>query len=317
MLAALAFTSPGEQLTVLLAGLAVIAMIASTVDIACDGFTVEQLHGRVRGWGNVMQVGGGYLGMTLGAGLFLVLVGKCGWWIAMLSMASLAMLLTLPALLSHEPPGAAAPDHTARPSLRAAFARAPIRLGLLVLVLFQVAPRMVQGIAGPFLVDRGADLVTLGMVSGPLGTAVSLGSVLLAGLIVRRWEATGLLRTVLILHGLIFIALVIALSVPSVPLTVYFVLSLAENGIMAGAFVILYTAAMQWSSLRQAGVDFTLFQCADAAIAAVAGMGAATLTHQAGYRTTFILAMVLVALAVALLPALLRRVGSEVAEDAR
>ncbi|MEI8633557.1 hypothetical protein P4S72_18755 [Vibrio sp. PP-XX7] len=34
------------------------ALIAATIDIACDGFCVDQLSVRGYGWGNVAQVGG-------------------------------------------------------------------------------------------------------------------------------------------------------------------------------------------------------------------------------------------------------------------
>jgi MFS transporter (putative signal transducer) len=41
------------------------------------------------------------------------------------------------------------------------------------------------------------------------------------------------------------------------------------------------------SSLRQAGVDFTLFQCADAATATVSGLTAGVVAHAIGYPNVF------------------------------
>jgi MFS transporter (putative signal transducer) len=307
-LALAALTPPDVTLPVLLANMAVIATIAATLDIACDAFTVEQLRDRIRGWGNVMQVGGGYLGIAFGSGLFLVLAGTHGWRPAMLAMALLAACLTLPALFSREPVGRPDASAAPRPSLGAAFARAPIRWGLVLVVLFQLGARMIQGISSPFLIDRGADLATLGMISGSLGIAISLLGVLAAGLAVRRWQATQLLWVFLVLHGILFLALLVALLADGWPLSFYFVMVLAENAMMAGAFVVLYTAAMEWSSLRQAGIDFTLFQCADAATAAGAGMGGAMLAHHAGYPATLASAILAVTVAAALLPALLNRI---------
>jgi MFS transporter (putative signal transducer) len=308
MLALAALAPPDASLPALLTDMAAIATVAATLDIACDAFTVEQLRDRIRGWGNVMQVGGGYLGIALGSGLLLILVGSHGWRTAMLVMALLATCLTLPALFTREPGGSPAGPAAARPSLGAAFARAPIRWGLVLVVLFQLGARMIQGISIPLLVDRGAGLETLGMINGSLGIGISLLGVLSAGLAVRRWPATRLLRLFLVLHGVLFLALLSALLAGGWPLSFYFVMVLAENAVMAGAFVVLYTAAMRWSSLRQAGIDFTLFQCADAATAAGAGMAGAVLAHHAGYPATFASATIAVTVALALLPALLHRI---------
>jgi MFS transporter (putative signal transducer) len=308
LLAGLAFAVPEERLNPLLAGMALVAVIAATLDIACDGFTVEQLRDRIRGWGNVMQVGGGYLGIAFGSGLFLILVEKSGWQPALLSMAAIAALLTLPAALTREPRGAVAAATDSRPSLAAAFRRAPIRWGLLLVVLFQAGGRLVQGISGPFLVDQGADLATLGLLNGPLGIAISLAGVLIAGLAVRRWPMQRLLLAVIGLHAAVFLALLCALVVGGAPLPLFLGLTLLESAIMAGGFVILYTAAMRWSSLRQAGVDFTLFQCADAATAAAAGVSAGMLAQHAGYPATFAAGLAALAAAALLLPILFRRI---------
>lgn len=42
--------------------------VASTIDIASDGFCVDQLTRTGYGWGNSVQVGGSYLGMMCGGG---------------------------------------------------------------------------------------------------------------------------------------------------------------------------------------------------------------------------------------------------------
>jgi MFS transporter (putative signal transducer) len=309
LLAMLAFVTPAGGLNLLLAGMALVALIAATLDIACDGFTVEQLRDRIRGWGNVMQVGGGYLGIAFGSGLFLVLIERQGWQTGMLAMAGIALILTLPAVLTREPRGLPASASDPRPSLRVALARAPIRWGLVLVVLFQTGGRLIQGITGPFLIDQGVDLATLGTVNGSLGIAISLAGVLIAGLAVRRWSVDRLLMAVLLLHALTFLTTLGALLLGDMPLSLYLALALLESAVMAGGFVVLYTAAMNWSSLRQAGVDFTLFQCADAATAAAAGVTAGVLAHHAGYPATFGVALTALIFAALLLPGLLRRIA--------
>ncbi|MGB3816497.1 MFS transporter, partial [Achromobacter pulmonis] len=90
-------------LPVLLAVLGLISLTAATVDIAGDAFAVEQLAARRRGWGNATQVGSSYLGMFLGAGLFVVLADSHGWRVAAAVMGLLVLLLTLPFAGLREP----------------------------------------------------------------------------------------------------------------------------------------------------------------------------------------------------------------------
>lgn len=56
---------------------------------------------------------------------------------------------------------------------------------------------------------------------------------------------------------------------------------------MATGFVCPYALLMGWSSLKQVGVDFTVFQCADAAVAGLAGYGAALVAGRLGYGPAF------------------------------
>ncbi|WP_209021073.1 hypothetical protein [Allopusillimonas ginsengisoli] len=56
-LVALAFNGPAITVTTVFI-LVFVALIASTVDIACDGFAVENLKPEHHGWGNAAQVGG-------------------------------------------------------------------------------------------------------------------------------------------------------------------------------------------------------------------------------------------------------------------
>lgn len=298
--------APEEAPVLLFTMLGGVALVCATVDIACDGFAVEQLSERTRGWGNVMQVGGGYVGALLGGGLFLVLVGRVGWAPAVLAMTALILILTVPAALTPEPSGRV-PSGPHRPSLADALGRAEIRRGLVVVLVFQLGLRIVQTLMAPFLIDRGFDLTLLGLMQGGVGTVFSLAGTVLAGAAVRSLGARAVLRGVAVLEALLFAALCVASLQPDVPRAVLLILIPACAGITGAAFVALYTAMMGWSSLRQAGVDFTLFQCADAAMAALAGFGGAMLAQHLGYRSGFGLAAVAALAAVGLLPVLLRR----------
>lgn len=303
----IATIEPRNGIVILLAALAIAAVVTATVDIACDGFTIEQLRKAARGWGNTAQVGGGYLGAMLGGGLFLLLVDAIGWSPAVGAMTVLLIALTVPMALTREPRAATGAYEAHRPSLAAAFARPAVRWGLAVVLLYQAGLRLTQGMIAPFLIDRGFDLSLLGLVSGGFGTAASLAGTFAAGFLVRRRGAERSLMPILALMAALFAGLTAAALAPGLPREALIALLLAKAFLTGAAFVALYTAMMNWSSPRQAGVDFTLFQCADAAMAAMAGLGGGVLAQHLGYTACFGLAGAAALSALVLLPALLRR----------
>lgn len=315
VLAAAAFLSPAGLPMALFGAFALTALLTATVDIATDAYAVRNLRAGARGWGSVAQVGGAYLGLALGGGLFLVLVAGFGWTVAMLAAAAAMLLAALPMALTR-PAVAPAMPPAARPSLRQAFARPAVRWGLLIVLLFQAGIRLGQGITGPFLVDSGLSLATIGLLQGGAGTAVSLLGVLLGGLLASRLGA----RTALplgLLAQLAVLALTAALALlPAPPVAALAVAILAKALVTAAGFVLLYTAMMGWSSLRQAGVDFTLFQCADALVAAGLGPLAGVLAASLGYGATFALGAAASLVALALVPPILARLAALPDRDA-
>ncbi|KAB2360208.1 MFS transporter, partial [Escherichia coli] len=66
---------------------------------------------------------------------------------------------------------------------------------------------------------------------------------------------------------------------------------------LACALVCLYATLMSLSSPLQAGVDFTLFQCTDAAIAILAGVIGGVVAQHFGYAACFLFAGVFTLLA--------------------
>ncbi|WP_159993303.1 MFS transporter [Roseomonas sp. 18066] len=246
-------------------------LVAATLDIACDGFAVEQLPPRVRGWGNTLQVGGAYLGMALGGGLALVLLRHWGWSAAILALAAALAVAAIPLALLREPPGVAPP---ARPSLRQAWARPLLRDGLRRVAMTQTGLRMAMALLPALLVDAGLGLGGIGWLNGLGGTTVGLAGTLAAGaLAARAGGSEALLRPALVAQAAIFLALGAA-AFFAAPAAVLVGLALLL-GLAAGfAFVALYAAMMGWAAGPQPGIDFSLLQCADAGLAVVAGMAA-------------------------------------------
>ncbi|MBM6581518.1 MFS transporter [Microvirga sp. BT689] len=164
-----------------------IAFTASTVDIACDGHAVESLSQQHHGWGNAAQVGGAYLGAAIGSGLFLVLVAQVDWMGAMLVMAVLLGLLGLPFLLS--PASKPEAMRTHQPSLREALGRLEMRKGFALAALYAATQKWGLVMLGPFLVDAGLDLASLGVINGLGGMILGVACALLGGACVRFWGA--------------------------------------------------------------------------------------------------------------------------------
>lgn len=300
-------THPLQVPTVwLMVALLAAACIAATIDIACDGFAVDQLAGTHRGWGNVTQVGGSYIGIVLGGSVFLLLTAAYGWPLAMAAMGVTIVLLTLP-LLRVEEPARAAGDVVHRPSLRYALGRSEVRSGLALTLLCGAGIRLAAGMVGPLLIDRGASLALLGTLNGVLGVGAGLAGTAIGGLLVRK---AGVHRAVCIAVGAqAVLLLVLAAAAASASLTLLIVLSGLKFAAMACGFVAIYSLLMGLASPRQAGVDFTLFQCADALIAAVGGMTGGWLAHRWGYGPCFAIAAAL-AMAATLYLARLHRSAS-------
>ena len=275
----------------LLGSLLLVALISASTDVACDGFTVEQLAGKWRGWGNVVQVGGSYVGAMLGAGGFLLVADKAGWPVALVAVSLAIVLLGLPMLLLREPPRDAALDMDHRPSLLNALRRSQVRMGLLLMLLSSIGVRLTLGMFGPFLLDKGLSLEQLGWLFGSLHIGAGLTGAMLGGLLVRvapGWRAVWIAVS---LEALVLITLTLAASSTPLPVLMALVgLMLAALGFV---WVALYSALMNLTSPLQAGVDFTVFQSADALLAMAGGVAGGWLAEHLGYYFCFGLAAAL------------------------
>ncbi|MBE1236362.1 MFS transporter [Phaeovibrio sulfidiphilus] len=270
----------------LFAALVLAAFLAASVDIACDGMAVDHLDARSRQWGNLAQVGGGYVGFLLGTSVFLIVCAHFGPGTALVCSACFIAALGLPLLgFSESPrePGSAA-HH---PGLRHALSRREIRQGLLALVLLEAGLRTATGLIGPLLVDRGADLEFIGWLFGGFTVGCGLAGAVLGAVLVRH---LGAWRAVVLAYGfqaVILASLALALDAP---LGLLATLIGLKFSLMAAGLVSLYSALMGLTSPRQAGVDFTVFQSADALVALLGGLLGGWLAGRWGYGASFVTA---------------------------
>lgn len=288
--------SLAEHAERILAGLLLAALIAATTDIASDGFTVEQLAEKHRGWGNVMQVGGSYVGAMLGAGGFLMVSGFFGWPWALVMAGLTILLFSIPMLRVHEPPRTQDMMKAHTPGLLHALRRPEIRMGLMFMLLCSVGVRLTLGMFGPFLLDKGLSLEELGWLFGALHICAGMGGAFLGGILVRAapgWRAVWIAMG---LKALVLAAL--TLAAPKASLTVLMVLVGLMFAVLGFVWVALYSALMGLTSPLQSGVDFTLFQSADALLAVAGGVAGGWLSQHLGYEVCFGLAAASAAVAV-------------------
>lgn len=266
-LVAAAFTGP-TMLGAVTAALVIGAFASATVDIACDGYAVESLAEKHRGWGNAAQVGGAYLGSAIGGGAFLILVDHIGWRDATLIMAGVLAALGLPFMLSRNPlraPRTEAP----RPSLAAALRRREVRLGIALVALYVLGQKWGMVLISPFLVDAGLSLSDIGIINGFVGMAFGVLGATLGGWATRRYGGERVMLASLVAQVAATVGFAIAAATAWRSPLGLGALTIVNSGVMAFGFVALYAELMGRASLDQAGVDFTLFQCADGLVSLI------------------------------------------------
>lgn len=290
-----------------LACLFLVAVATATVDIAVDGHAVAALARSEHGWGNAAQVGGAYVGSAIGAGLLLVIVARMGWTVAVWSLAALvAALLIWFALTARG--GPVSPPAAPRPSLRRALARPEIRNGLILTGLFVLAQKVSLGMLGPFLIDLGISLETVGVLNGFGSLVLGLIGALAGGAAVRRWGVQTTMIGALISQALLMLVLAssgLGFALPPTLLVASALLS--GSALLAIGFTALYAQFMRWSDPGQGGVDFTLFQCLDGAMSMIMGLAAGFIAQHTGYGVFFAICAVLpISVVLLIQPRLLR-----------
>lgn len=281
---------PDTQIVALFVLFMVAGTVASTIDIASDGFCVDQLTRTGYGWGNSVQVGGSYLGMMCGGGVFMMLSAASGWPVAMLMMAVLIMALSLPLWRITEPTRTATIPHV--PALGYALRRKQARLGLLLVLMLNSGMRFVLPLLAPLLLDHGLSMSALGALFSGGNIAAGIAGTLAGGLLMKYTSPGRALLTAYGVQGIALLAVVMTLMMAPGHLLLQILqcLVIVQSISLACALVCLYATLMSLSSPLQAGVDFTLFQCTDAAIAILAGVIGGVVAQHFGYAACFLFA---------------------------
>lgn len=299
-----------RHVAAIVALLAMGALATATVDIAVDGYAIEQLAAHQRGWGNVAQVGGSYVGLALGGSVFVLLYERAGWPMATAAMAVLALAFTWPLWRLREPPRskADAASNLHHAHWRHAWQSPAMRSGLLLVLGMGLGVRLCSGMLGPWLLDQGVGITVLAAFWGVGGLGAGLAGTLVGGLLVQRAGGWRALHMALALEAMVLVMLAIGAALKP-PAEWQLGLSALLLAAMACGFVARYAWLMGVTHPRQPGLDFTLLQCTDAAVALLGGLGGGWLAGQAGHATSFAVAAGL-GLGALALPTLMRRWGA-------
>lgn len=293
----------------LLACLLVAATAAATVNIACDGFTIDACPKAQRSWANTAQVSGAYLGIALSGGLFLIVAARAGWTATLCGLMALAIVLPLPFLmLSRRVDLGSVRPH--RPDLRSALANPRVRIGLIVVLACSAGSRLSQSMIVPLLVDRGFTLSMVGLVDGVGGVLAGLFGTLCAGFTVRRIGTRRSLFWALAVQVACLATLARAGYTGTMSAWLLGGAVMLMFGALSFASVALYAELMGYTSSRQPGVDFAVFQCSDAGLGMLAGPVSGFIAAHLGYVGCFSISAGASALAAGLAPSLVSRCRS-------
>ncbi|MBU3030403.1 MFS transporter [Paracoccus marinaquae] len=272
------------------------SLSSATQDIASDGWAVEHLPPEQQAFGNGIQAGAVAFGVLIGGSGTLLLVDLLGWQATLLSIAAIAGVAALPFLLL--------PEAHDRRDLPADYGRAsfghflslPMAGSMLAFAFFFRMPEgLVKALEQPFLVDQGFSLSQVGLITGGSAALVGLFGAAIAAGIIDRIGLRPFFVALIVGRTLAFAAFFAAatLGIGTWPLLA---LSGVDTFLRYVEMVGLYTAFMRFSSLAQAGTDFTLLTSVNLLMYMLGGMIAGAMASAFGYGPVFALAVVLSAL---------------------
>lgn len=248
-----------DNLGVIIACLAFVAIMSATQDVATDALAVRNLRGGARGNINGLQIGAGFIGDIVGGALVLVLYDLFGWVPAILTLAALT---AVPIFFVRRYKEAArepvdAPQRVRRESAVALFRQPGFkRWALVITPLLSIGMPGAYGLLVPMLVDGNVSVGMVGVLTNGIGGVIGIAAALVAGSLVNRLGR----KRALIWFGLSQV-LGIASALPLAAgggLGAAIVAVVLVNIANSAVFVIMYTVNMDHARPDNAGSDFTL-----------------------------------------------------------
>lgn len=302
-LSSLFFLDPVADFALLRTFLLAHALAAATQDVAIDAWCIRVAAPRERahlnGW---MQVGM-LLGRSLLGGGALILttwIGSSavvGLLIAVTTFSGFLVRATPPLPSKGDAPATALVDE-----LRSALGRRSTWAGLAFALVAGAAPRALEVVAGPFLVDRGYATDSVGyLLAGPFILATMAGA-LLGGRLGDSWSRLGGVSAALV-AVVAGVALVAGLDFSSSnggsPLVMAIAVAFLANGVFTA---VSYALFMDLASRGAGATLFSAFMGATNGCEAWAVMTVGHLESTAGYSGAFGLLALASLMALVLLP---------------
>jgi MFS family permease len=271
--------------------------------VPAEAYHIESFAESERPYGAIIAILGPILtNVVVFVGLA-SLYEAAGWQATTYAAAAILVGCSLPTLLIRERVPLAQRQslwHGGRPQLRLFFRRAEWRQIALLIVAFGATQAAVQGLTGPYLIDRGFSVGDVGVLMGSFLTAAIVCGALLSAVLAPR---IGLRRVLLLasaaqVAGAISLYVLLGLRQPSLLLA-----GLLFFAFVLGMMPLVYAMSLSrlnWPSAAQAGTDNAVMATLAAVGSAAGGAVASVAAEHLGYATTFA-AIVLVSLMLPLL----------------
>lgn len=188
--------------------LAMVAFAGATQDIAIDAYTIDILEPHEQGPANGVRVATYRVALIAAGGLMIWLSEYLGWTGSLMLFAGSLLLVSLIVIFWPAAHAPRPPEYTAsQKSVWAATKLAWLGIiktrnlwAVIFFILFYKAGEAFLGqMIGPFWHHSGFTRAQYGLISGTLGTVLTIAGSLFGGLLVARW---GLWRSLWILGGL-------------------------------------------------------------------------------------------------------------------
>jgi hypothetical protein len=180
VMAGLALWQLGGPISIFVLGVLLINVFSSMQDVSTDGHAISLLNFGERGWANAVQVGTFWVGYVVGGGLILMLFGSLGWSNALLAMAVIYVLATIPIVLNRTSASVSysALDQAPRKTWGGIvdFIHQPKVLKILGLVAaYRLLEGFIRSLLPTMFKDWGMGLEQIGFVLGVVAPVAALG----------------------------------------------------------------------------------------------------------------------------------------------
>ena len=271
-----------------------ICFVSSSQDIVYDAYAVEVLKREEHGAAVGIRSGLYIAGMRLAGNLAITLSGVWGWKPTLFMLSGIILVLVPVSVFAPEPVLPVQPPKTLRAAVWepfVGFLGRPRALEITAFVtLYRMADSLAGALVGPFLVERGYDMVQVGVFRGVIDFAGNLLGTVLGGIMAAR---LGLSRSLWIGGFLLVFSNAGYAVVASVPPSMWvlgpaLIVETACGGLAWGAFGVLL---LRLTDKRFSATQYALFSSLVGLTRTLMGPVAGVLVDAVQWRNFFLISM--------------------------